>query len=149
MLRLSLHEFLHFYCIVLLCATFCVIFRYLVSTPKFLPCVVLGFQMSVSSLPYIGLTNGASRSTQNLAYAFWALYAHTNELISLHGVCLSRATNNIMEYSSVIELLTDVVSLGIRHLVVRIDSQLVVLQLSNVYAIQSPTLLRVYLRIRL
>jgi hypothetical protein len=45
--------------------------------------------------------------------------------------------------------LVDAISLGIRHLVVRLDSQLVVLQLSNVYFIRSPTLLRVYLRIRL
>jgi hypothetical protein len=49
----------------------------------------------------------------------------------------------------VIELLVDAISLGIRRLVVRLDSQLVVLQLSNVYSIRSPTLLRVYLRIRL
>jgi ribonuclease HI len=74
--------------------------------------------MSVSSLPYIGFTDGASRSTQNLASAAWEIYAPTNELISLHGVCLGRATNNIVEYSAVIELLTDVVSLGICHLVV-------------------------------
>jgi ribonuclease HI len=126
-----------------------VLFRYLVSTPNCLPCIVLGFQMSVSSLPYIGFTDGASRSTQNLASAAWEIYAPTNELISLHGVCLGRATNNIVEYSAVIELLTDAISLGICHLVVRLDSQLVVLQLSNVYAIRSPTLLRVYLRIRL
>jgi hypothetical protein len=39
--------------------------------------------------------------------------------------------------------------LEFRRLVVRLDSQLVVLQLSNVYSIRSPTLLRVYLRIRL
>jgi hypothetical protein len=45
--------------------------------------------------------------------------------------------------------LTDAVSLGIHHIIVRLDLQLVVLQLSNVYSIQSPTLLRVYLRIRL
>jgi ribonuclease HI len=64
-------------------------------------------------------------------------------------VCLSRVTNNIVEYSVVIELLIDVISLGIRHLVVRLDSQLVVLQLSNVYTIRSPTLLRVFLRIHL
>jgi hypothetical protein len=49
----------------------------------------------------------------------------------------------------VIELLVDAISLGIRRLVVRLDSQLVVLQLSNVYSIRSPTLLRVYLQIRL
>jgi ribonuclease HI len=70
--------------------------------------------------------------------------------LSPYEVCVSvRATNNIAEYSIVIELLVDAISLGIRHLVVRLDSQLVVLQLSNVYTIRSPTLLRVYLRIRL
>jgi len=74
--------------------------------------------MSVSSLPYIGFIDGSSRSTQNLASAAWAIYATTNELVSLHNVCLGRATNNIVEYSVVIELLTDIVSLGICHLVV-------------------------------
>jgi hypothetical protein len=49
----------------------------------------------------------------------------------------------------VVELLVDAIALGIRYLVVRLDSQLVVLQLSNVYYIRSPTLLRIYLRIRL
>jgi ribonuclease HI len=105
--------------------------------------------MSESSLPYIGFTEGTSRSTQNLTSAAWAIYAPTNELVSLRGVCLVHATNNIAEYSTIIELLVDVISLGIRHLVVRLDSQLVVLQLSNVDTIRSPTLLWVYLRIRL
>jgi ribonuclease HI len=111
--------------------------------------VVFDCQMSEYSLPYIGFADGASRSTRNLASAAWAIYAPTNELISLRGICLGRATNNIAEYSTVVELLVDAISLGIRHLVVRLDSQLVVLQLSNVYSIRSPTLLRVYLRIRL
>ena len=48
-----------------------------------------------------------------------------------------------------VELLVDAIALGIHHLVVRLDSQLVVLQLSNVYSIRSPTLLRIYLQIRL
>ena len=91
--------------------------------------------MSESSLPYIGFADGASRSTRNLASIVWAIYAPPNELISLRGVCIGRATNNIAEYSIVIELLVDAISLGIRHLVVRLDSQLVVLQLSNVYSI--------------
>ena len=97
---------------------FCVFFRYLVSTPNCLSCVVLGFQMSVSLLPYIGFTDGASHSTQNLASVALEIYAPTDELISLYGVFLSRATNNIVEYSAVIELLIDVVSLGICHLIV-------------------------------
>jgi ribonuclease HI len=103
--------------------------------------------MLESSLPYIGFADGASHSTRNLASAAWAIYAPTNELVSLRGVCLGRATNNIAEYNAIIELLVDAISLGIRHLVVRLDSQLVVLQLSNIYSIRSPTLLRVYLRI--
>jgi ribonuclease HI len=105
--------------------------------------------MSEYSLPYISFADGASRSTWNLSSAAWAIYAPTNELVSLQGVCLGRATNNIAEYSAVIELLVDAISLVIRHLVVRLDSQLIVLQLSNVYTIRSPTLLRVYFRIRL
>jgi hypothetical protein len=107
--------------------------------------VVFDFQMSESSLPYIGFTDGASRSTQNLASTAWKIYAPTNELVSLRGVCLVHATNKIAEYNVVIELLVDAISLGIRHLVVRLDSHLVVLQLSNVYTIRSPTLLRLYL----
>jgi ribonuclease HI len=120
-------------------------FRYLVSAPDRLSYVVLGFQMLESLLPHIGFANGATHSTQNLASAAWAIYAPTNELINLQGVCLGSATNNIVEYRVVIELLIDSISLDIRHLVIRLDSQLVVLQLSNVYVIRSPTLLWVYL----
>jgi ribonuclease HI len=72
----------------------------------------------VSSLPYIGFADGDSRSTQNLESAAWAIYAPTNELISLHGVCLGRATNNIAKYNAVIELLTDAISFGICHRIV-------------------------------
>jgi ribonuclease HI len=78
--------------------------------------------MSEYSLPYIGFTDNASHSTRNLASAAWAIYAPTNKLISLRGVCLGRATKNIAEYSVVIELLVDAISLGIRRLVVRLDS---------------------------
>jgi hypothetical protein len=52
-------------------------------------------------------------STQNLASVAWEIYAPTDELISLHGIFLGRATNNIVEYSVVIELLTDAISFGI------------------------------------
>jgi ribonuclease HI len=100
-----------------------------------------------SSLPYIGFADGVIRSTRKLASAAWAIYAPINELVSLRGVCLGRATNNIAEYSVIIELLVDAILIRIHHLAVRLDSQLVVLQLSNFYTIRSPTLLWVYLRI--
>jgi hypothetical protein len=133
-------------CIILcVCVTLVFSFDVIWSLP--LRDIVFDCHMSEYSLPYIGFADGAIRSTRNLASAAWAIYAPTNEIISLRGVCLGRATNNIAEYSTVIELLVDAISLGIHHLVVRLDSQLVVLQLSNVYSIRSPTLLRVYLQI--
>jgi ribonuclease HI len=103
------------------------LFHYLVSTLDRLSCIVLGFQMSESSPPHIGFIDGTSHSTQNLTSTAWTIYAPTNELISLRGVCLGRATNNIAEYSVVIQLLIDVISLGIPHLVIQLDSQLVLL----------------------
>jgi len=78
--------------------------------------------MSESLLPYIGFTDGASRSTQNLASTAWAIYAPTNELISLWGVCLDHATNNIVEYNTIIELFIDAISIDIHHLVIQLDS---------------------------
>jgi ribonuclease HI len=80
----------------------------------------------VSSLPYIGFTDGAIHSTKNLVFVSWAIYAPTDELISLHGVCLGRATKNIAKYSAIIKLLTDAISLGICHLIIRLNSQFVV-----------------------
>jgi hypothetical protein len=74
--------------------------------------------MSMSSLPYLGFDDGASCNTQNLEFVAWEIYAPTNELISLHGVCLGRETNNIVEYNEIIELLTNTIGLGIHHLVV-------------------------------
>jgi ribonuclease HI len=78
--------------------------------------------MSVSSLPYIGFSDGASHNTQNLAFVAWAIYAPIDELIILHSVFLGRATNNISEYNAVIVLLIDAISFGIHHIIVQLDS---------------------------
>ena len=64
-------------------------------------------------------------------------------------MCLGRTTNNITEYSVVLELLTEAVNLGIRELLVYLDSQLVVLQLNSHYSVRNPSILRLYLRIHL
>jgi hypothetical protein len=122
MLKLFLHECCVFLVYYTLARFFIFVLPFSCS-----PCIVLGFHMSVSSLPCIDFVDGASCSTQNLMSVAWEIYAPTNELINLHGICLGHATNNIVEYSAVIELLTDAISVGIRHLIVRLDSQLVVL----------------------
>ena len=105
--------------------------------------------MSTSLQTYIGFVDGSCRSTRNVSSAAWVIYSPSDELVSMHGVSLGQTTNNIAEYSAVIELLFESISFGIRSLIVRLDSKLVVLQLSRVYAIRNPLLLQLFLRVRL
>ena len=50
------------------------------------------------------------------------IYDPHGELIDLQGVCLGRTTNNVVEYSAVIELLAEAINLNICTLVVNLDS---------------------------
>lgn len=85
----------------------------------------------MSGSPYVGFANGASRSTRNLSSVAWVIYDPHGELVDLQGVCPGCTTNNVAKYSAMIELLAKVINLGIRTLVVNLDSQLVVHQLNG------------------
>ena len=82
--------------------------------------------MSIESFVHIGFADGASRYTQNSASATWVIYTPTGCVLSLGDVCLWPSSNNVAEYSAIIELLCDAISHGIHSLEVRLDSQLVV-----------------------
>ena len=114
-------------------------------------CLLLCFLLLVqmSSAPYVGFTDGACCSTCNLSSAAWAIYDPHGELIDLQGFYLGRTTNNVSEYSVVIELLAEAVDLGIRAMMVNLDSQLVVHQLNGRYSVRDQRILRLYLRVRL
>jgi ribonuclease HI len=98
---------------------------------------------------FIGYADGASRHTQRLTSTAWVIFTPQGQLLSSGGICLGDTTNNVAEYSAVIELLPDTFSLGISHLQVYLDAQLVVSQLSRVYQVHDPTLHRQFLRVRL
>ena len=98
---------------------------------------------------YIGFTDGASLHTQHLASAAWVIYTPTGQVLSLGGVCLCPSSNNVVEYSAIIELLRDAISHGVLSLEVRLDSELVVSQLNGLYHVRDLTLLRRFLRVRL
>ena len=98
---------------------------------------------------HIGYADDANRWTQNLASAAWALYTPSHELLHSSGICLGPATNNQTEYTVFIGLLTDAQHHHIRHLSIFLDSQLVILQLNNVYRVRDPCLFRKYLQVRL
>ena len=94
---------------------------------------------------YIGFADGASRWSPNLASAAWVLYSPSNERIHLDGICIGAATNNQAEYDAVTGLLTAALQMGIRHLHVFLDSQLLVSQLNNCYQVRDPCLFRKFL----
>ena len=106
-------------------------------------------QMSNYSDTYVGYADGASRSTRNLSSAAWAIFDPSGELVSFRGVCIGRSTNNIAEYSALIELLSDTIAHGIRQLIVRLDSQLVILQLTGIYSVRNPAIYRMFLRVKI
>jgi ribonuclease HI len=98
---------------------------------------------------HIGYVDGASHWTQNLASVAWALYTPSHEMIHSSGIYLGSATNNQAEYTAIIGLLADTQHHHIRHLSIFLDSQLVILQLNNVYRVRDPCLFRKYLQVRL
>jgi ribonuclease HI len=96
--------------------------------------------MSSESEVLIGYTDGASRHTRRLASTAWVIFTPRGQLLSSGGICLGDTTNNVVEYSAVIDLLCDALSFGISHLWVYLNAQLVVSQLNRVYRVHDPTL---------
>jgi ribonuclease HI len=82
-------------------------------------------------------------------FGTWALYTPSHEMLHLISICLGSTTNNQTKYTTVIGLLADAQHHRIRHLSIFLDSQLVILQLNNVYRLHDPYLFRKYLQVRL
>jgi ribonuclease HI len=105
--------------------------------------------MSSESEVFIGYVDGASRHTQRLSSAAWVIFTPQGQLLSSRGICLGDTTNNVTEYSAVIDFLCDTLSFSISHLWVYLDTQLVVSQLNRIYHVHDPTLHQQFLRVRL
>jgi ribonuclease HI len=78
---------------------------------------------------FVGIADGASRHTQNIASATWVIY-HSDELVSSGGIFLGSTTNNMVAYHTVIGILNEATSLGISHIIINLDSQLLVCHLN-------------------
>ena len=100
-------------------------------------------------MAFYGFAHGAFRHTLNLASTSWVLYSPAYDLVSSGAVYIGPATNNIVEYRAVIDLLTEAASQDVRNLVVLMDSQLVVFHLNHVYTIRNHVLLHLFQRVRL
>jgi ribonuclease HI len=75
---------------------------------------------------FFGFVDGASRHTRRFAFIAWVIFMPQGQLLSSGGICLGDATNNVVEYNAMIEILCDAFSHGISHLWVYLDAQLVV-----------------------
>ena len=98
---------------------------------------------------FIGYVDSAIRHTWRLASAAWVIFTPQGQLLSSGGICLGNTTNSVAEYNIVIEFLCDALLLGISHLQVYLEAQLVVSQLNRGYHVHDPTLHRHFLRVLL
>ena len=85
-------------------------------------------------------TDGASRGNPGPAGAGFVLLDPQGEVAAEKAVPLGRATNNIAEYEALRLGLEEALGHGASRLQVRLDSQLVVRQISGRYQVKSPQL---------
>ena len=105
----------------------------------------------MSTIPpfHIGYPDRANWSLRNIASTSWVIFSPKNEFLDSGGIFLGHATNNIVEYEVVIALMINASALGIRSLVIRLDFELIISQLTSYYYVHNPMLYRKYLRVRL
>ena len=103
--------------------------------------------MSFTPQFYIGYANGVNRCSQHAASVPWVIFNPSNEFVDAGGIFLGYATNNLAEYEVVIALMTNASTLGIRSLVVRLDSELVISHMTLHYSFRHPVLYQKYLRV--
>jgi ribonuclease HI len=84
--------------------------------------------------------DGASRGNPGPSAVAAVIYLPTGEELASVAKRIGRATNNVAEYRAVIEGMKLARDIGVRELTVRMDSELVVKQLTGAYRIRSKDL---------
>src|ERR1700733_13589096 len=109
-------------------ASLCIMYICTYIIERFVMSTLFGLllQVLMDALVYFGFVDGASRHTRNLASATWVLYYPIGQLMVSKGVCIGPASNNMAEYTVIINLLSEAISYEIDSLVIYLDSQLIV-----------------------
>ena len=84
------------------------------------------YQMDHVPSVHVNFSNGLSRWSPNLTLDAWVIYSPSHELIHLNGVCVDTTTNIQVEYDVMIKLLIASLHLGIHHISVLLNSQILV-----------------------
>jgi ribonuclease HI/probable phosphoglycerate mutase len=89
--------------------------------------------------------DGASRGNPGLASIGFALYdANGYEVLGCGRYLGDQITNNVAEYESLLQGMQEAANLGVRHLRVRMDSQLAVRQVQGSYRVRNAGLLPLF-----
>ena len=81
--------------------------------------------------------DGAARGNPGPAASGWVLDDPAGAPHEGGGIALGRATNNVAEYRALVEGLTRALALGVTAIEVRMDSELVVRQMTGVYRVKN------------
>ncbi|HEX7247639.1 MAG TPA: ribonuclease HI family protein [Actinomycetota bacterium] len=92
--------------------------------------------------------DGASRGNPGPAGAGAQLVAADGTVLSEVAEGLGETTNNVAEYTAVIRGLERAHELGVRAVLLRSDSQLLINQLTGVYRVKTPHLQPLHRRVR-
>ncbi|MGH7709135.1 MAG: ribonuclease HI family protein [Vulcanimicrobiaceae bacterium] len=92
--------------------------------------------------------DGGSRGNPGPAAGGAVLYDETGALVREAGEFLGIATNNVAEWNGLLAGLAAALELGVDDLAVRLDSELVVRQLTGIYRVKHPDLQPLYARAR-
>jgi ribonuclease HI len=90
--------------------------------------------------------DGGSRGNPGPAASGAVLYDEHGEVVEEIGSFLGIATNNIAEWTALVEGLEAALARGVDELAVRMDSELVVKQLSGEYRVKHPGLIPLHAR---
>lgn len=93
---------------------------------------------------YVVYTDGASRGNPGPAALGAVLFGPGGDVLAERSERLGVATNNVAEYRALLAGLEAARSLGVRRLVVRADSELMIKQLKGAYGIKSEALRPLY-----
>jgi ribonuclease HI len=92
--------------------------------------------------------DGASRGNPGPAALGAVLYDEAGEPVAEVSEAIGEATNNVAEYGALVAGLERAVALGVDRILVRLDSQLLVRQITGEYRVKAAGLKPLYRKVR-
>ena len=93
--------------------------------------------------PVVLFCDGASRGNPGPG-AFGYVILKDDDILFQEGKCIGTVTNNIAEYQGLLHGLKKCLELGLDHVTVKSDSQLMVRQLNGEYKVKAPQLIPLF-----